>query len=47
METEKQQIIDAFNKGMDSVEYFLPNNEISEAEQYFKETYIDSNEADA
>jgi hypothetical protein len=44
-EKEKQDIIDSFNQGMNSVEYFLPNNKITEAEQYYKETYIDSNQA--
>jgi hypothetical protein len=44
-DVEKEQITEAFNQGMNSVEYFLPNNTISESEQYYKETFIDSNQA--
>lgn len=43
---EKELIIESFNQGMNnSVEYFLPNNKISESEQYYNETFVDNPEA--
>ena len=38
-EMEKQQIIDAFNAGVNSEDFFCPPFEISESEQYYNETY--------
>jgi hypothetical protein len=38
-EIEKQQIIDAFNAGVNSEDFFCPPFEISESEQYYNETY--------
>jgi hypothetical protein len=39
-EMEKQQIVDSFNEGMNnSLDYFMPNEKISEAEQYYNETF--------
>ena len=46
IEKEKELIIESFNQGMNnSVEYFLPNNKISESEQYYNETFVDNPEA--
>lgn len=45
LKTEKEQITESFNQGMNSVEYFLPTNTISESEQYYKETFGDNPEA--
>jgi len=41
LEKEKQQIIDAFNNGMNNSEYFFTPNfrECNESEQYYHETY--------
>jgi hypothetical protein len=39
LELEKQQIIDAFNAGVNSEDFFCPPFEISESEQYYNETY--------
>jgi len=37
---EKEQIMAAFYQGENnSVDYFIPGNEIQESEQYYKETY--------
>ena len=37
---EKEQIKNAFNEGQNnSLDYFIPNNKMSESEQYYEETY--------
>jgi len=37
---EKKQIKNAFNEGQNnSLDYFIPNNKMSESEQYYEETY--------
>lgn len=39
-EMEKEQIMDAFEQGENnSVDYFNPENNIEESEQYYNETY--------
>ena len=39
LEMEKQQIIDAFNAGVNSEDFFCPPFEISESETYYNKTY--------
>jgi predicted secreted protein len=39
IEMEKQQIMEAFNAGVNSEDFFCPPFEISESEQYYNETY--------
>lgn len=37
---EKEQIIDAFEEGENnSIDYFVPENRITESEQYYNETF--------
>jgi len=38
-EMEKQQIMDAFNSGENSDDYFLPSLKLKECEVYYNETY--------
>ena len=40
IEKEKEQIMDAFEQGENnSVDYFVPDNNIKESEQYYNETF--------
>jgi hypothetical protein len=39
LEMEKQQIIEAFNAGVNSEDFFCPHFVISESEEYYNETY--------
>jgi hypothetical protein len=38
-EMEKQQIMDAFNSGENSDDYFFPSLKLKECEVYYNETY--------
>jgi DNA repair photolyase len=38
-EMEKQQIMDAFNSGENSDDYFFPSLKLKESEVYYNETY--------
>jgi hypothetical protein len=39
LEMEKQQIMDAFNSGENSDDYFFPSLKLKECEVYYNETY--------
>lgn len=39
IEMEKEQIMDAFNSGENSDDYFLPSLKLTESEVYYNETY--------
>jgi hypothetical protein len=39
LEIEKEQIMDAFNSGENSDDYFFPSLKLKECEVYYNETY--------
>jgi hypothetical protein len=39
LELEKEQIMDAFNSGENSDDYFFPSLKLKECEVYYNETY--------